>query len=295
MFGVAWAFVAHTDSRFDPEALRRFTVAYQRVQPLTIGELWALAITLRVVLVENLRRMAERMVRSREARREADALADRLLGPGGQSAILPALRQLEKAPLEMAFAVQLAQRLRDLDPKVGPMLQWLDQRLALAGTNADEIIRAEHQEQGAMSVSVRNIITSMRLISAFEWREFFENVSLVDEILREIPPYADVDFATRDNYRHAIEDLARGSKYSEIEVAQRVLQRVERRSRAAAAESPESAQPDAARQTEAGYYLISRGRRTSSENSAFMSAGDARCFGSISERRYPATWPPSPL
>ena len=49
---VAWAFVAHTDSRFDPDMLRRFVVAYQRVQPLTIGELWAVAISLRVVLVE---------------------------------------------------------------------------------------------------------------------------------------------------------------------------------------------------------------------------------------------------
>src|SRR5712664_1845087 len=120
VFGVAWAFVAHTDSRFDPEALRRFVAAYQRVQPLTIGELWAVAITLRVVLVENLRRIAERIVRSRAARHEADALADSLLGPGGQAAIFPALQQLEKAPLETAFAVQLVQRLRDLDPKVGP-------------------------------------------------------------------------------------------------------------------------------------------------------------------------------
>ena len=99
VFGVAWAFVAHTDSRFDPEALSRFVTAYQRVQPLTIGELWAVAITLRVVLVENLRRIAERIVRSRTARREADALADSLLGPGGQSAILPALARLEKVTI----------------------------------------------------------------------------------------------------------------------------------------------------------------------------------------------------
>src|SRR5271155_5850428 len=62
VFGVAWAFVAHTDSRFDPESLRRFVRAYQWIQPLTIGELWAVAITLRIVLVENLRRIAERMV-----------------------------------------------------------------------------------------------------------------------------------------------------------------------------------------------------------------------------------------
>src|ERR1700739_4531410 len=77
VFGVAWAFVAHTDSRFDPEILRRFITAYQRVQPLTIGELWAVAITLRVVLVENLRRVSERIVRSRVAREEADQIAGR--------------------------------------------------------------------------------------------------------------------------------------------------------------------------------------------------------------------------
>ena len=61
VFGMAWAFVAHTDSRFEPQMLRRFVQAYQRVQPLTIGELWAVAITLRIVLVENLRRAAERI------------------------------------------------------------------------------------------------------------------------------------------------------------------------------------------------------------------------------------------
>src|SRR6202030_2224234 len=83
VFGIAWAFVAHTDSRFDPETLRRFVCAYQRVQPLTIGELWAVAITMRVVLVENLRRAADSIVRGRAARQEADELADDLLGLGG--------------------------------------------------------------------------------------------------------------------------------------------------------------------------------------------------------------------
>ena len=83
VFGVAWAFVAHTDSRFDPDMLRRFVMAYQRVQPLTIGELWAVAISLRIVLVENLRRLAERIVHSRVARLEADELADGLLGTRG--------------------------------------------------------------------------------------------------------------------------------------------------------------------------------------------------------------------
>src|ERR1700752_4940970 len=195
VFGVAWAYVAHTDSRFDPEILRRFVGAYQRVQPLTIGELWALAITLRVVLVENLRRVSERLVRSRAAREEADKIADSLLGAGGPPPVAPAavLRSLESKPLDRAFAVQLVQRLRDLDPRVGPILLWLDERLSAQGSTADEIVRAEHQEQAAMTGTVRNIINSMRLMSEFGWEDFFESVSLVDEVLRNGSNFGEMD------------------------------------------------------------------------------------------------------
>ena len=257
VFGVAWAYVAHTDSRFDPAVLRAFVTAYQRVQPLTIGELWAVAITLRIVLVENLRRIAERLVLSRRAREEADLLADSLLGAGGQATVSPAsvLRNFEKKPLERAFAVQLVQRLRDLDPKVGPVLVWLDERLAAQGTTADEIVRAEHQQQAAMTVTVRNIITSMRLTSEFDWQAFFEGVSLVDQVLRAGSNFADMDFATRDYYRHAIEDLSRGSKYTEIEVAERAVHRAKR----ARSETTDGQSPDD-RRSDPGYYLISRGR-----------------------------------
>ena len=78
VFGVAWAFVAHTDSRFEPEVLRCFVTAYQRVQPLTIGELWAVPISLRIVMVENLRRLSVRIVGSQMAREGADAFVDEL-------------------------------------------------------------------------------------------------------------------------------------------------------------------------------------------------------------------------
>ena len=257
VFGVAWAFVAHTDSRFDPEVLRRFVAAYQRVQPLSIGELWAVAITLRIVLVENLRRLAAQMVLSRDARNEADVLADRLLGTGGQSLVSPAtvLRQFEKKPLDRAFAVHLIQRLRDLDPKVGPILLWVDERLAMQGTSADEIVRAEHQQQAAMSVTVGNIITSMRLTSAFDWQAFFESVSIVDKILRDGSNFGAMDFATRDTYRHAIEDLSRGSGCSEIEVAERAVNRARE-----AADHPSTNGHRRTRLSDPGYYLISHGR-----------------------------------
>ena len=222
VFGLAWAFVAHTDSHFDSEMLCRFVHAYQEVQPLTIGELWAIAITLRVVLVENLRRLAEQVVLNSAARQEADALADRLLGVGGRAAE-PApvvLEAREGTTLRAAFAVQLVHRLRDQDPRITPALTWLDRHLAAQGMTADAVVRDEHQRQGAATVTVRNIITSMRLISDVDWNELIERISLVDDTLSAASLFRDMDFPTRNLYRSAIEELARGANRTELDVAQ---------------------------------------------------------------------------
>ena len=223
MFGVAWAFVAHTDSRFDTEMLCRFLRAYQDVQPLTIGELWAVAITLRIVLIENLRRIAEQIRRSSVARQAADDIADRLLGAGGRAAEAASvvLAASDGTTLADAFAVQLVHRLRDQDPRITPALTWLDRHLAAQGTTADAVVRDEHQRQGAGTVTVRNIITSMRLISDVDWTELFERVSLADDALASGSAFRAMDFPTRNLYRSAIEELARGANRTELEIARR--------------------------------------------------------------------------
>jgi len=257
VFGIAWAYVAHTDSYFDTQTLTRFVQAYQRVQPLTIGELWAVAITLRIVLVENLRRAAEQIGRSRAQRQEADKLADRLLGSNGRDAE-PAeavFKDLDASPIAAAFAVEMVQRLRDQDSRVTPALNWLDARLATEGTTADEIVREVHQGQGAMNVTVRNVITSMRLMSAVDWADFFESVSTVDAVLRADSDFGAMDFPTRDRYRHAIEKLALGSGHTEVEVAQSAIDSA----KSAAAEQPNDGVV-ARREHHPGYYLISEGR-----------------------------------
>ncbi|MGB6307345.1 MAG: glucoamylase family protein [Steroidobacteraceae bacterium] len=256
VFGLAWAFIAHNDSRFDPDSLRLFVRAYQRVEALTIGELWAVAITLRIVLVENLRRAATRIVSSRAAREDADNVADRLLGLNGYAAEPDALAHFDTtgASLPPAFAVQLVLRLRDQDPTITPARRWLDDRLTSQGTTADEIVHEEHQRQGTSNVTVRNIITSMRLLSDVDWPEFFESVSLVDELLRSQSDFAAMDFASRDLYRRAIERLARGSKRTEIDIARAAI---------SAGSGPAASDSNGAadRRRDPGYHLIGAGRR----------------------------------
>lgn len=254
VYGIAWALVAHSDSRFAPELLTLFVRAYQGVEPLTLGELWAIPSTLRVVLLENLRRLAVRIMRSGTGRRLADEFVDRIERVGAQvdkpdlpypAAILPS------APLRQAYAVQILQRLHDPHPGAALSLDFLNDWLNEQGGSLDEIVHREHAEQIADNLTVRNIITSMRAISAFEWPEFVEDVSLVDQCLRAHDGYAAMDFLTRDRYRHAIEDLARRSPHSELEIARRVIAKVR-----SVGEHPNTA----GQQQEPGYYLIGAGR-----------------------------------
>jgi cyclic beta-1,2-glucan synthetase len=255
VFGIAWAFVAHTDSRYDSDMLLRYLRAYQDVQPLTVGELWAVSITLRIVLVENLRRLAEMTVDNRAARRRADDLADRLLGVGDREpeAVSSALAAFDDAPLADAFMVQLVHRLRDQDPRVTPALTWLDQRLIAQNLTVDTVVREVHRRRGSSNVTVRNIITSMRLISDVDWKEMFERSSLVDDILAAGSDFRGMDFSTRNLYRSAIEELARGSEHSELDIAAIAVR---------TAKDSVSASGADGRLRDPGYHLLSGGRRS---------------------------------
>ena len=257
VFGISWDYVAHTDSDFEPDTLRRFIRAYQETQPLTIGEIWAVAITLRIVLVENLRRAANRILENRQQREKANALADTILDSAHANAndLPDILRKCGEDTLNQTFAVQLIKRLRDQSPAVTPTLLWLEECLARQGTSADEIVRQVHQNQAAMTVTVRNIVTSMRMMSAVDWRDLFEAMSPVDDLLRQGESFTRMDFPTRDMYRKAIEDLALGSGLPELAITREVMQAAEKQKTIA-----HSDLVTAMRAEEPGFYLIGGGR-----------------------------------
>lgn len=227
IYAVALALTSHTDCRLDLDTLKRFIRAYQEEAGLSIGELWAVAITLRLTLVENLRWLAERTVTARERRDEANVIADKLLSNPDYLAdeISSLLSRRVPKPLDVAFVTQLTKRLHDHEPALSVIFDWIDRHLAGAGQSSQQVIQDEHRRQATAQVTVANIITSMRLLSIIDWREFFESVSLIDPRLTSDPAgaYARMDFVTRDHYRHVIERLARRTGVNELEVAQRAL------------------------------------------------------------------------
>ncbi|HEV3486156.1 MAG TPA: hypothetical protein VG106_12160, partial [Vicinamibacterales bacterium] len=232
------------DSRLDLQQLVLFLTSYQRVAPLTIGELWAWPSMLKLGLIENLRRLADELLLARAARREADTY----LSAGGGS-VRPPL-PVGRAP---AFVVQLLHGVRTFGLGLSDMRAAVDVDLASRHTTAEEAVRAEHQRQGVAQVSVANAVTSLRLCATLDWQDYVESVSLVEQALRRDPSgaYARMDFLSRDQQRRAVEEMAPTSGDAQVRVA---LKAIESARQAAADGST------ADRAAHVGYHLVDRGR-----------------------------------
>src|SRR5262249_22521296 len=112
--------------------------------------------------------------------------------------------------LHVAFVGQLLQHLREFGGGGSEVRRRLEERLAEASGSGEEAVRAGHQRQGAKPPVLGNTITSLRLCATLDWSDRIEAASLIEQVLRRDPvgAYGQMDFTSRDRYRHAIEAIA---------------------------------------------------------------------------------------
>ncbi|MBN2848477.1 MAG: hypothetical protein JXP72_08530, partial [Coriobacteriia bacterium] len=257
VFEAILTLVEHTDSRIDRRQLELFVMAYQDTSPLSIGEVWAIPIMLRITLIENLRRLSRRVLEAHQSVVGGDRFADRLLeaATSGAEAMAQRVAELDRVHADApgSFLVRLSQRMAGQDTALAPLADWLAAELDRRDVSLEQLTMATHQRQATDQVSVANAITSVRFLGSLEWRDFFERTNLVEAVLREDPAgvYGRMDFASRDRYRHAIEGLAKRCPLDEITVAEAAV--------STALESLTHDPADALR-GHVGHYLISSGR-----------------------------------
>ncbi len=245
VYGIAWAYVAHTDSVLDPLLFTAFLDAYQDISELNLGELWAMPTTLRVVLLENLRRVADQIAEGKAARETAHAVWDTgtHLSEAQLDGVLEAMR---KRGLERNFLTQLWQRMPDQPSEASARLaQWT----ASHCPNGLSLIAESQTAQVSANLTISNIINSLRLIGQVEWIDLIEPVSRSLRALNQLPSFVMESEGTRQQITQSMEKIARDTGQSELAVAQAVV-------RQAQAARP----PCAGGEDTAGYHLIGPGR-----------------------------------
>ena len=246
-FALTWQYVAHTDSTFSPRSLTAIVGGFQDVATLTIGEIWAIPAILRYVLLENLRRLSDRVEKSRRMRNEANSFADFLTSNRVASNLSSAFSAHEHFAADDSFSTQLLYRLREDSTSTSEALIWLEDTLEKRGSHAEEVMIAEHARISTGNLTVGNIIRSLKRIDDFDWTVWFEEISKVDVALRGASDFGALDARSRNHLRTAIETIARSSDKSEVEIAQIAL------SKCADASGD-------VRRGNIGFYLIGKGQ-----------------------------------
>ena len=255
VYGIAWAYVAHTDSVLNQALFTAFLDAYRDIDELTLGELWALPTTLRVVLLENLRRVAERIAENKVAREVAHAAWDAAdsLSPHELDVLY---RALQSRGMQESYLTQLWQRLPVEHGEHPPALvKWTEQHCP----NGPALIADDQGAQADANLTVGNIITTLRMIGQVDWADLIEPVSRSLRVLRELPSFGRESELTRRQITHAMEQVARSSRRPEREVAQAVVHLALQAADATGVQEDEETRWSLAERT-AGYYLFGRGR-----------------------------------
>ena len=259
VYDIALEIIAHGDGRVDTVSLMGFVEAYQTVTVLNLGELWAIPIMLRLAVIENLRRVSALIAARLVERDLAGYWADEMVATAEQDAksLILVIGDMarSKPPLSSPFVAELARRLQGRGPSLALPLTWIEQQLSESGLTIEQLVQLENQQQAAAQVSISNSIGSLRVLGAIDWRQFVEATSVVERILLEDPcgAYGEMNFATRDHYRHAAERIAKQTHLSEGEVARKAVELA----RAGAPIDAEAGTDKRARHV--GFYLIDKG------------------------------------
>lgn len=217
-----------TANRLNQENIIAFLDAFQSIEPLTIGELWALPLMLRLRLIECIHSLAVLFDARQREGELARYFGNRLLTaarrqPGEIDLFLKSLKQEEPHPTPH-FVEELLEHLFDEDAVLNPVREWVEK---LYSTPISEIIQKEQKQETINEVAFSSAVISLISLRQLSWREIFEKTSVIDAILKNDPldVYQNMNFTTRDNYRHAIETLARSSRYTECEIAHKTVER----------------------------------------------------------------------
>ncbi len=278
VYDLALESISHGDGRVDSDTLCRFVTAYQSETPLTLGELWAIPIMLRLALIENLRRAGARITASRIHLDQARVWANRMMeiAESDPKSLILVIADMARSnpPMVSSFVAELARRLQGHGPALALPLTWIEQRLSESSQTIEQLVRSETQQQAADQVSISNSIGSLRFLGAMDWREFVESMSLVEQVLRKDMRgvYGRMDFATRDRYRHVIARLAKRSVQSEADIARAAIE---------LAHAAAATRGGMARQAHVGFYLVDRGLPKLERAIAFRPTVIARLHRSI--------------
>jgi len=225
VYDIVSELISHSDGRIDSKSLEDFISSYQSNSLLSLGELWAVPIMLRLSVLEHLRKVSVRIAIEMLDHNLADYWSQSIIQTvktEPENLILTIGELAKSKPiLTKSFVSQFVKHLNGKGSTIALALNWMEQQLSRLGLESNNLVNQDNQNQARDQMSVSNNIKTLRFLGSTDWRDFVETLSEVERILKTDPSgiYPHMNFETRDRYRHSVETISKKSTLSEIEIA----------------------------------------------------------------------------
>lgn len=225
IYSIAAEIISRIDGRISEDEIETFISAYQRDTILLTAELWALPVMLRIAIIQNINKVVKRIVFSVKEKLKGEKIAERIIEAVNSKSIEDELKNIHINDFNEYLAERLLKVLRDSGIENSDVYSWIDENVQKEETSVDRIANLEHQKQAEYQVSIGNCITGIKEIHSFDWKANFQRLSYVEHILSEDPAqiYKNMDFESKDYYRHMIEKISKISDMPESFVARKAL------------------------------------------------------------------------
>lgn len=263
VYVLASEIVSYTDAKIDDTLLKDLLKAYQSKKTLNMDEIWNIGLFLQIALIENIRKVCEKIYSAQLQKYKVENIIERLVENKDEDKLkyknLPSYktRNLGYGEMKYPFIEYMSYRLKSYGRQAYGYLDVLENQVQMMGTTISDVIKKEHFDIAVRKVSVGNSIISINKLMRINFLQVFEEINGVEEILRKDPAkvYDKMDYKTKINYRNKIKEISKKTKISEIYIAKKCLELANNNYK------KDTTKINEKKKSHVGYYLIDNGKQ----------------------------------
>ena len=254
IYVLASEIVAYTDNKIEKENLEEYLKSYQSKKELSMDEIWNIGIFLQIAIIQNIRKVCEKIAASQIEKYKVENIAERLIENKNKNDLIYKNnislknKKIIFQDMKYPFIEYMSYTLKKYGKKGIGYLNVLEETVEKLGTTVSEVIQKEHFDIAVQKVLIGNSITSIKNIQRINFLEIFEKINGVEDILKQDPAgvYPIMEYKTKEYYRNKIKEISNKTKISEIYIARKTLEICREKQ-------------EKQKETHIGYYLIDKG------------------------------------
>ena len=261
IYVLAHEIVNYTDNHIDQHNVSSLLSFYQKKKTLSMQEIWNIGTFMQIAIIQNIRDICDKIYFSQLQKYRAENILERIVEKKEELKYknLGEYRKVKGyGEMKYPFIEYLSYKLKMQGKAATPFINVLEEQVNKMGTTIDEVVKKEHFDIALKKVAIANCITSLKELLRMDFLAIFEQSNGIEEVLKQDPAnvYSKMELKTKEQYRNAIQEIAKKTKIAEIYIAKKALKLASEE-----AQKLEGIGQIVTKKTHIGYYLIGNGKK----------------------------------